>query len=123
MKVGEIIDLVDMAEPNHYDPQTKIIWLRDLDNRVFNSVVLTHEHEQGTEWTAPEELEDELLIPEPYAADCYNFYLRSKIAASNLEAVRYNQHMTMFNRSYQEFVNDYNRNHMPLSAGGNRFKF
>ena len=123
MKAGDVIALVDREEPNGFDAQTKLMWINDLDNRVFLSVVLTHEHEAGLTREPIDSIEDELLIPAPYATDCYITYLRAKIAAANLEAVRYNQHMTMFNSSYQEFVNYYNREHMPLSKRGNRFKF
>lgn len=123
MRICEIISHVDLIDPNQFDAKTKIIWLSDLDRRIFDSVVMSHEHEPDITWTGYENVDTELLIPEPYARDCYEAYLRAKIAASNLEAVRYNQHMTMFNSAYQQFVNYYNRTHMPLSVSGNRFKF
>lgn len=123
MKVSEILSHVDGVEPNQFDAVTKIAWLKDLDSRVFEDLVLTHEHGE-LEWKAPEKLDDELLIPEPYALDCYEPYLRAKMAGSNMEAVRYNQHMVMYNTAYQVFANWYNRRYMPLSSkGGNRYKF
>ena len=124
MTVGEILRLVDTAEPNQFEADTKIAWLRDLDSKVFRDLVLTHEHEADLEWKAPTDINDELLIPEPYARDCYEAYLRAKIAGSNMEAVRQNQHMVMYNGAYQEYANWYNRSFRPLPAkGGNCFRF
>lgn len=124
MRVSEIIEYVNMVDPNQFDTATKIGWLSDLDAKVFETVILTHEHEECIEYLPYTQLDDELLIKEPYAKDCYEPYLRAKMSAANLEAVRYNQHMAMFNGAYQVFTNYYNRTHRPLAAaGGNRFRF
>lgn len=123
MKAGDVITQVDTENPNIFDPKTKLIWLNDLDNRIFNSVILTHEHEKDIARKAIESVGDELLIPEPYGMDCYTAYIKAKISAAYMETERHNQHMTMFNSFYQDFLNYYNREHMPLSRGGNRFKF
>lgn len=123
MKVSEVISRVDRTDPNQFDADMKIAWLSDLDGQIYDEVVLTHEH--GYEpWRAPTDINDTLLIPEPFAQDCYDAYLRAKMAEANLESVRFNQHMSRYNGAYQKFVNWYNRNHMPLPAkGGNRLRF
>lgn len=114
---------MDLADPNQFDAEVKIAWLRDLDGQIFDEVVLTHEH-NDKEYVPVSDINDTLLIPEPYAQDCYEAYLRAKMAESNLESVRFNQHMAKYNGAYQKFVNWYNRKYMPLPAkGGNRFRF
>lgn len=123
MKISEILEIVDRQDPNAFDPEQKIKWLSDLDAKVLINVILSHEHGEMS-WKAYEEneLDRELLIPEPYALDCYENYLKSKMAAANLETSRYNQLFVLFNDAYQQFCNFYNRSHRPLSPGGNRLK-
>lgn len=125
MRVGEIIEHVDMVEPNQYDAKLKIAWLFDFDLKFHEQVVSTHsEPECGEDWEPPRELNDVLLIPEPYARDVYTPYLRMKIAAANMEDTRYNQHAILFNAAYAEYVRTYSRTHMHLRPGvGNRFRF
>lgn len=123
MTAGEILNRVDMLDPNSFDAKIKLGWLNALDRKVFDSLIMTHRHEEGLSFEAVEDVDRELLIPEPYGMDCYVSYLRAKIAGENLEAVRYNQHMVMFNAAWQDFANAYNRTHMPIGPKENRLKF
>ncbi len=124
MNVGEIIEYVDMVEPNGFDAAVKIAWIRDLDMKVRDEIILRHEGAPAEAWSPPHDINDILLIPEPYARDIYEYYLRGKIAAANLEDVRYNQHSIMFNAAYLDYAKWYKRNHLPLKPTvGSRYRF
>ncbi len=121
MKVNEIIELVDLKEPNSYTAAEKIRWLSDLDGRIFNEVILTHEHEE-VEFTPYVDGTEDLLIGAPYGEDIYVHYLIARIAAGNAETARYNQQIAMYNAAYSQWWNKHNSTVMPLHAG-TRFKF
>lgn len=134
MTVNDIIALVDLKEPNSYTAAEKIKWLSDLDGKIFNEVILTHEHDDVEftpynihaldpvpEGQTPPEPED-LLIGDPYGEDIYVHYLIARIAAGNAETPRYNQQIAMYNAAYSQWWNKYNSETMPLHKGC-RFKF
>ena len=106
MTVNDIVALVDLKEPNSYTAAEKIKWLSDLDGKIFNEVILTHEHDDVEftpynihaldpvpEGQTPPEPET-LLIGDPYGEDIYVHYLIARIAAGNAETPRYNQQPT-----------------------------
>lgn len=117
MKAMDIIDRVDLLEPNDYGPEQKLHWLSTLDGKVFREVIETHEDAEID--TLPEYTtgQEELIIGAPYGEDVYYYYLQAMIAAENSETQRYNKRMVMFNNAYTEWTNYYNRTHMPLRAG------
>ena len=117
MKAMDIIDRVDLMEPNDYSPEQKLHWLSTLDGQVFTEVILTHEG--GKLGPMPEYTtgQEQLLVDRPYGEDMYYYYLQAMIAAENAENARYTKRMTQFNSAYQSFVNWYNRTHRPLSSG------
>ena len=116
MKAMDLIERVDLLEPNDYGPEQKLQWLSTLDGKAFREIIETHEG--GTE-TMPVYVngDEELLIEEPFALDVYYYYLQAMIAAENSETQRYNKRMVMFNAAYQEWTNWYNRTHRPKKAG------
>lgn len=133
MTINQILALVDEINTNSYDSKVKIDWLSKLDGRVFNDVILTHEHDLVPENSESEDdeteevnlveptfsgyanvsLNTELLIPDTYS-DVYRDYLMAMIAYSNGETERYQNSMIMFNSNYQEYLDWYNRTHMPI---------
>lgn len=121
MTGNQIITLVDLKEPNSYTPAEKIAWLSDLDGKIFNEVILTHEHEE-VEFTPYVDGTETLLIGLPYGEDIYVHYVIARIAAGNAEVSRYNQQIAMYNAAYQQWWNKFNSVTMPLHAG-TRFKF
>ncbi len=122
MKAMDIIDRVDLLEPNDYSPEQKLHWLSTLDGKIWRKVI--HTHEGGNAWCGPYRTGDEeLIVGPPYGEDIYYHYLQAMIAAENSETQRYNKRMTMFNAAYQGFTNWYNRTHMPLGAVPGRFRF
>ena len=117
MKAMDIIDRVDMLEPNDYSPEQKLHWLSTLDGKIFHEVIETHE-DADTD-VLPEYVngDEELIVAAPYGEDIYYYYLQAMIAAENSETQRYNKRMTMFNSAYTEWTNYYNRTHKPKRAG------
>lgn len=122
MKSMDIIDRVDMLEPNQYSPEQKLHWLSTLDGKVFNDLV--RPRAPGAQPPAPYDSgQEQLLIPAPYGEDIYYNYLQAMIAAENSETQRYNRRMTMFNALMAEYANFVNRTSAPVSPEGAHFIF
>lgn len=122
MKIIEAINRVDALKPNQYTSEQKLTWLSELDARIYNDILCTHEDnpletipEEDEEETAifPYTDEETALIAEfPY--DCmYVSYLQAKIDEANEETQRYQVSAAMFNAQYDDFARFYNRTHMP----------
>ena len=122
MKVMDIIDRVDLMEPNQYSPEQKLHWLSTLDGKLFEELYRQRCPEK--EGLLPYETgQEQMLIPQPYGEDIYYNYLQAMIAAENSETQRYNRRMTMFNSLMREYTNWVNRTNPPLSRPGTSFKF
>ena len=124
MTINEAITLVDEIKPNTYDENIKIKWLSELDGRIFNDVIMTHEHdlvedEEGNmvepKFTGYDENSEneELLIPDTYA-DIYRSWLIAQIDFANGEPDRFNNSIMMYNNSLKEYYDWYNRNNKPI---------
>ena len=131
MKISDILAKVDEIKPNSFDDNTKIAWLSELDGKVFNTVIMTHEHDLVEVEIVDDETEEvtvelveptftaytsedcDLILPDTYA-DVYRHWLYAMMDYSNGESDRYQNSMIMFNAKYQEFVDWYNSNHMPI---------
>lgn len=122
MKAMDIIDRVDMMEPNQYSPEQKLHWLSTLDGKLFYELV----RPRRPDAPAPAHYEtgqETLLIARPYGEDIYYNYLQAMIAAENAETQRYNRRMTMFNSLLSEYLNWYNRVNPPVSGPDTKFIF
>lgn len=118
----DIIDRVDMMEPNQYSPEQKLHWLSTLDGKLYEEVFRPR-HPEMEKPLPCQTGQEELLLGHPYGEDIYYNYLQAMIAAENSETQRYNRRMTMFNSLMQEFSNWYNRVSKPLSRQGTHFVF
>lgn len=121
MTAAEIIEIVDKAEPNMIDAEKKLRWLNDLDHKTAADLCPAGQAKEFPGYSK-DDIDRELFIPEPYALNCYEPYLRSKIAADYMEINKYNQLAAMFNAAYQEFLNWHNRTFV-TRRWDNRFKF
>ena len=117
MKAIDIIERVDLLEPNDYSPEQKLHWLSSLDGKIFHEMIRTHEKAQTEEAPVYQTGDEELLVGAPYGEDLYYYYLQAMIAAENSETQRYNRRMTLFNSAYTGWANFYQRTHRPLRAG------
>ena len=117
MKAIDMIERVDLLEPNDYSPEQKLHWLGTLDGKIFHEVIQTHEGAAADAAPVYQTGEEELLVGAPYGEDLYYYYLQAMIAAENSETQRYNKRMTMFNSAYTGWADFYARTHRALQHG------
>lgn len=122
MTILEAMQGADAVKPNAYKEHEKIMWLSTLDGIVKAQIIDTHEGGDEVTFngygdtTIPDTV---LLIPAPYDK-VYIHWLEAQIDYANGEFNKYENSMVMFNTAYTEYVNHYNRTHMPI---GKKFKF
>ena len=119
MLITDAINEVNLLKPNMYDDETKIRWLSRLDGRIWETVILTHERNEGEEeivWTpyTADEPNRELLVGEPWD-EIYVRWLEAQIDYNNREYDAFNNSNAVFDAVYGDFVNAYNRSHVPLT--------
>ena len=126
MTINGLISEVDDLKPNQYGDEQKIKWINKVEGMVVREIINTHEPDEEyadaadfKEYTELTNMDTELLVKEPYT-DLYKFYLFAMIDMHNEEYDRYQNSFQMFNISYQEFANYYNRTHR--SNGPRHFK-
>ena len=122
MTIIELITDVDALKPNGYEQPYKVQWLSQLDSRVKQEIIDTHEGGEDVSFSGYNDdtpIDTELLIPHPYD-EVYRFWLEAQIDYANGEYKKYNNSMAMFNTAYSAFERYYNRTHMPV---GNKMKF
>lgn len=111
MTIREAITQTDKLLVNAIDDETKLKWLKDIEEKIYKEVVLTHAFKVPN--TNFDNDDNTLIAPSPYD-NLYISYLMAKIFEYTFETVRYNNAMVIFNQEYQEFCNFYNRTKMPL---------
>ena len=122
MKIIEAINRIDALKQNTYSQVEKIAWLSNLDSLVKTQIIDTHEGGEDVTFTGYAEdtdLNTELLIPAPYD-EVYLNWLEVQIDLYNREYDKYNNAVTMYKDSLDDFSRWYNRTHMPK---GTKFKF
>lgn len=126
MTIKEAISAADALKPNQYDAAQKRAWLSELDGRIHRELILTHAHDAAQEeFSGYGEDADEdtaLLVPYPFAADVYGWYLQSMIDLANGESGKYNQSAAQYNSAYSGYSNWYHRVAAPLPEAS-RFLF
>lgn len=131
MNIRDALDQVDALKPNQFDEQQKIYWLSQVDQRIYNDVVLRHERDESMPETfggyPPDVDQDtQLLASAPFDA-LYRWWLEAMIDLGNGELGKYQNSMLLFNSAWNDFAKDYRRKHMPLgqqkigfTAGGRK---
>lgn len=115
MKYSEAIEITDSRTPNDYDTDDKVRWLMQLDQQIYDELIVTHEHHRDCIRPRACTGDDTLLVSEPYAEDIYISYLQSKIAKENSEAAKYNAAITLYNDAYSRFARIYHQQNMPIT--------
>lgn len=110
MTIREVLTQVDDLKPNSYTEEDKLVWLKEVENKIYQDIVCTHE--DAVAMTDFKDDSNDLIAHSPYD-NLYVSYLCAKIDFFNRETEGYNNQMIMFNTEYQGFANWYNRNHMP----------
>ena len=122
MTIIEMITDVDALKPNGYEQAYKMQWLSQLDGRVKQDIIDTHEGGENVSFSGYNDdtpLDTKLLVPKPYD-ELYRYWLEAQIDYANGEYTKYNNSMDMFNEAYSAFERYYNRTHMPK---GKELKF
>ena len=122
MTIIEAINTIDNLKHNTYSQGDKVKWLSRLDSMAKRLVIDTHEGGNGVIFAGYTEATDpgiELLIPEPFD-EAYLRWLEAQIDYTNGEYEKYNNSIDMFNKTWNEYKNYYNRTHMPL---GKKMKY
>lgn len=111
MTIREVISQTDELLVNAFNDEQKLEWLKNIENKIYQEIVLKHENQ--VPMTDFENDNNELIAKTPYD-NLYTSYLIAMIFKYTQETQRFNNAMIVFNQEYQEFANYYNRNNMPL---------
>ena len=115
MNIIEMITDVDAMKPNGYEQLFKVQWLSQLDGRIKDEIIDTHEGGEDVTFSgynADTPIDTELLVPHPYD-DVYRYWLEAQIDYANGEYTKYNNSMAMFNEAYSAYYRYYHKAHMP----------
>lgn len=125
MTIREAINRADTIRPNQYTDEIKIQWLSELDERIFNDIISTHEDNPYID-TIDEDRNTVKGIVFPYTDDSisliasspydvlYSSYLVAMIDEANEETTRYTNSSIKYNVQYQDYAKWYNRNHLHI---------
>ena len=115
MTISAAIAACDRMRPNTFAYGEKEAWLREMEARIREEIVRTHEGAEAFLAGRAQEGEDALLAPSPHES-LYLFYLLARIDLMNGETARYNESAALFNAQYDAFSAAYNRAHRPRGA-------
>ena len=122
MKIIDAITQVDNLKPNQYSVEEKINWLSEIELKIKNEIIDTHEKvsdklDKFTQYTE-DDVEKDLAVEEPYSV-LYVRYLSMMVDYYNAEFTRYNNSSVMFNLAYNDYANYYNRKYKSIK----RYKY
>ena len=115
MTIIEAITQIDSLKHNTYSQEQKVQWLSRLDSMVKRLIIDTHEGGEDVEFSgycSTTDMHTEMLVPAPFD-EMYLRWLEAQIDYTNGEYGKYNNAIVMFNTSWKEYQNYYNRTHMP----------
>jgi hypothetical protein len=115
MTINDVITEVDTLKPNQISDEIKVRWLSVLEGKIIDEIILTHRLSEIVEFNGYtiDDMNTELIVPDTYA-DLYKYYLYAMIDATNNEAARYANSMSLYSQAWQDYANYYNRNNMPI---------
>ncbi len=117
VKVVDLLNMIDELKPNQYSEANKLEWLNEIETKIFNEIIKTHEGADGISFTryTTNDKEKALLVADGYTG-IYIDYISSKIDYFNSEIDKFTNSALMFNSSYEDYANCYNRTHIPLQT-------
>ena len=119
MTAGEVLAAVDTLRPNQYGTPEKLAWLRQLDGKLYDELLLVYDVD-GPYPYGPYTADTELLAPFPYDWALYTNWLFAQIDLQNAEIVKYNQSMTLFAAAWRQLGDYWSRTHR-VDSGGWRY--
>lgn len=123
MTINEAISKLRDIKPTQYANDVLVGWLSELEQKVWMENICWHEDVVDTPpwpYHPEQDMDTRLLIPEPYSA-VYIYYMEAQIDRYNGDSVRYANSMTMYNVALSEYVDWFNRGHMPKQSAYVRF--
>lgn len=123
MTIMECIAAADRARHNQIEPFIKMKWLEKLDGQIAREVFATHRHTAVPPPVYDEQTDagtQELLVRGPFD-EFYVHWLKMRIDLELEELELYNTDGQIFGETYQRWLNDFNRTHMPRSVPALRF--
>ena len=120
MTIQKALAQADALYKNTFTAEQKTEWLSDLDHRVFNDLVQTHElaqEEAFVPYTAETVATTALLIADPYSR-AYVSYLLHQMYFYMAEYDRANNFLARFNAEFDSYAAYYNRTYMPIALPG-----
>lgn len=109
MKVIDLFDYVNEVKPHQYEEDVLLVWLNDLEKRIFKFYdEFEYDENNVEEYTPHTGLEEELYADD---IELYRYWLASKIDFANNEFTYYNNSAVLYNEEWNEFQADYGREH------------
>lgn len=102
MKLKTLIETVDSLKPNTFPPETKVIWVNEIEGQIQTEVHLLA-IEDVVQYKWPDNQDAEMIVPPPYDK-LYRYYLESMIAFEQEEMDRYKNLQEMFQKCFLEYV-------------------
>ena len=117
MTIQQALDQADSLKPNMMDRNMKIVFLQEIEQKIYREILLKHEHAEEQEvlpeYDADSDAATVLLVPDPYSV-VYVYWLLTKIDLQNLEMDKYNNDRALFENAYGEMSDWWNRTYMPV---------
>lgn len=117
MLISDMISEIKKLNRCEFDDETVVGLLSDIDEKIYNDIIKTHEGAPTGDFIRyddPESEEDRKLIaPGTYSA-LYRYYCDAEIYLFNGETDKSNSSTALFNAMYNEFAAYYHRTHRPI---------
>lgn len=111
MQVKDIIaEIRETCRGGSYTDEQLIRWTRELEERIFSETLTGYE--AVPEYTAVEDRDSYLFLPEEYA-DVYRYWLLCRIYLNTGDYDRYNNYAELYATALDAFRAGYIRTHMP----------
>ena len=112
MKIKEAIARFDTLYPNAFSHEEKLMWLSELDGKIFNEIMSLYENAPSkfTGYTSSTNDSAALLVSFP-DDDIYIKFMCLKADLINSDIRRFNNSSMLFNSAFTALANEYNRTH------------
>lgn len=118
--IKQILEQVDRVKPNAFSPETKLVWIAELDGKIALNVMLMDKAElDAFHYQYPDSLDKEPLVPFPHNV-LYEKWLIAQIDAANEEWNRYANDIEIYNSYYKDFVRWFASTYQPAQGGMER---
>jgi len=116
MTISELLSTVDEIRPNQISKETKVLWLNEIEHRVFEEIICraadTCPFFVYRPYNYEADAEAILIVPDTYG-DVYRTYLYAKLDETLGEIDRYNNDAALFSSAFHDFAAFYRRHHYP----------